>query len=176
VGAVLRGRGVSGDRDSFIDRHFLRPAQEWGDWDALADGLERFPPTPAIWEFIFKVLRGEVKRKKKRPPSVKVRTRYLEIAAFVFDLRQKGIKDFIRQASEFFEIDAKAVGRAVKGCPQMDEELASFVLKGSPKFRHLPKRISVYSGPPVIITEALPVALDRQQDQRPRRARRSKGQ
>jgi hypothetical protein len=166
-----RAAGVSGDRDSFADRHFLRPAKNWGNWHALADGLERGSSlTPAMRKFVVAVLRGEVKRKKERPLSVEVRRQYLEIAAFVFCLKHRGAKDFISKACEFFGTDPKRVRRAVNDFPQMDEETASSVLNGSPKFRDLPSRgISTHSGKPIIMHYRYP-------PERHRRTQRQEGQ
>ena len=116
-------------RFEFGDRWFLRPAIEDGDWDALAGYLERgFPVTPAIRKFLVEVLRGEAKRPKNRPIKAVTRTRQLKVAAFVFDLKQTGARDPIKQAEEVFGMDRRAVQRAVKAWPEMNEELAALVL------------------------------------------------
>ena len=117
-------------RFEFGDRWFLRPAIEDGDWDALAGHLERgFPVTPALRKFLAEVLRGEVRRPKNRPIKAATRTRQLKVAAFVFDLKQAGARDPIKQATEAgFGMDRRTVQRAVAAWPEMNEELAAWVL------------------------------------------------
>jgi hypothetical protein len=114
----------------FGDRWFLRPAIEDGDWDPLADYYRRgFPETPAIRAFVAEVLSGERKRAKTRPIKARTRTAYLQVAAFVFDLRQKGARDPIKQATEAgFGMDRRTVQRAVAAWPEMNEEMAALVL------------------------------------------------
>jgi hypothetical protein len=121
--------------DNFVDRHFLRPAKEDGDWEALATLLESdFEITPDIRAFLAKILREEVKRKKKRPPKARTKTR----TAFVFDLKQKGVRNHIARAEEFFLMDRRGVQRAVECFPTMNAKLADLVLVGSPRFRRRP--------------------------------------
>src|SRR5262245_9641435 len=151
----------------FGDRFPLSAAKA-GDWEELASYIEREGEvTPAMRKFLAAVLRGEAKRPKRRPRTAAIRKRHLEIAALVFELKQRGAKDFIGQASEFFGIDVKAVGRAANDFPHMDAETSSLVLAASPKFRRLPSRgIATHSGPPIVMHYEYP----------PRRKPRAKGQ
>jgi hypothetical protein len=123
------------------DRYFLRPAQEDGDWEALADYLEkRGEVTPAIQaflvDFFIRACRdGRALRRQKRPQKARTLTGSLELAAFVFDLKQKGARDYTVQAERFFGVDRRAVQRAVNAWPKINAEIAAFVISGSPRFR-----------------------------------------
>jgi hypothetical protein len=114
----------------FGDR-FLKPAIEDGDWDPLADYLDRgFPLTAAIRNFLVEVLRGEQKRPKShRPKKMVTPTAYLEVAAFVLDLKQKGARDPIKQATEAgFGMDRRTIQRAVAAWPNLTAETAAEIM------------------------------------------------
>jgi hypothetical protein len=96
----------------------LCAATERHDWEELArfiaDGGE--PITAEIRNFIAAVLRGEVKRPKKRPASTAaVRRRHTEVARFVVLARKLGIKNATQKAAQRYNLDHRSVQRIVAG-------------------------------------------------------------
>jgi hypothetical protein len=123
--------------DNFGDR-VLKAAKECHDWDMLAEYLEKEGEvTPDIRKFLVAMLRDEVKRPKRRPRKAAILVSHLEIAAFVFDQKQKGASDPIQRAVKLFDRDSRFVHRAVKSWPNLDEKQVAFVLSGSPRFKAL---------------------------------------
>jgi hypothetical protein len=122
--------------DNFGDRA-LKAAKECHDWDVLAEYLEKEGEvTPGIRKFFVEIMRKEVKRPPHRlRKAAAILVSHLEIAAFVFDQKQKGAKDHIQRAAKFFRRDSRFVHRAVKSWPNLNEKQVAFVLNGSPRFR-----------------------------------------
>jgi hypothetical protein len=128
-------RGVApASTHSVGDRYFLRPAQKDGDWSPLAQYLDMGGEvTPAIRTFLAAVLRGEAKRppKTRRPIKGATLTGQAEAAALVFKLKPVA-RDYIRQAAREMGRDDEAglqfVKRAAKAWPQMNADLAAWIL------------------------------------------------
>jgi hypothetical protein len=118
----------------FGDRWYLTPAIEDGDRDALADYKRRgFPETPDMRTYDAEVLSGRKRPTKTRPIKAVTRTRQLEIAAFVFDLKQKDERKYIQQAATFFKTYPKAVERAVAAWPNINAEQVAIVFAAKEK-------------------------------------------
>jgi hypothetical protein len=115
----------------FGDRWFLTPAIEDGDWDALEDYRKRgHPETPAMGEFINKILRVEVKRRREgKPRRATILWRDLVIAAVAFGWKQRDGKNYIQKTlDELGLLDPQEVHRARKRWPTLDKEVAELAL------------------------------------------------
>jgi hypothetical protein len=105
----------------FGDRFFLTPAVKDGDWQSLADYLERgFEVTPAIRKFLVRVLRDEVRRPKHRPRQGRTVAKQLPVAAFALALKAGGARDYIEQTVDALGIEPEVVKRAVKSWRKID--------------------------------------------------------
>jgi hypothetical protein len=94
----------------------LYAAAERHDWRELARHIASGGEiTPEIRKFIVAVLRGEVTRPKKRPPSSAAVDRHLTVATFVFLARRFGIKNATQKAAQKYYLDHRSVQRILKG-------------------------------------------------------------
>jgi hypothetical protein len=99
----------------FIDSFVLDPALR-GDWDALAQHLERGGRiTQRQREFLIAVLRGEVKRPKHRPGRGATVEKGEAIAYFVEDAKRNGTRagKAVEAAAKHFAVTTRTVQRAV---------------------------------------------------------------
>jgi hypothetical protein len=94
----------------------LYAAAERHDWQELATYIASGREiTPEIKKFIVAVLRGEVKRPKKRPPSSAAAARHLDVATFVYLARRFGIKNATQKAAQKYNLDHRSVQRLLRG-------------------------------------------------------------
>jgi hypothetical protein len=133
MGRVLLEAGggavVKKPTQSVGDRYFLRPAQEDGDWGALADYLERDGEiTPAIRAFLAQVLRKKI-RPRHRPRKAATLTRNLEVAGFVIEQKRRGVRNPIAQAANLFKINRRTVQQAQREFKKLSAEQQDFVLQ-----------------------------------------------
>ena len=82
----------------FGDRWVLAPVIEDGEFEPLADYLERGGPvTPDIRAFLARDLRRKVKRREGKPRQAAILRRDLVIAAVAFNWEQRGEKNTFRK-------------------------------------------------------------------------------
>jgi hypothetical protein len=93
----------------------LYAAAERHDWQELARYIASGGEiTPEIKKFIAAVLRGEVKRPKKRPPSGPAADRHRDVATFVYLARRFGIKNATQKAAQKYNLDHRSVQRLLR--------------------------------------------------------------
>jgi hypothetical protein len=118
-------REAEGDEEHFADRFFLKPAQEDGDWKALANYFDNGGPlTLAMRRFLADVLRG-AKRKKHAPKKSTMPARQLMIGGFVEHLERQNAHDPIRRAMTVFDVSRSTVKTAkhkFEKCEPADRE------------------------------------------------------
>jgi hypothetical protein len=120
VRAVVQEDVVGAHRDYFKDMFWLRPAQDNGDWETLAQYIERGSEiTSAMRKFIAGVLRGQIKRPRGRPRKAEIDERAEAIAWFVHEARQKAKQEgarapkIIEAAAKHFKVTTRTVQRAI---------------------------------------------------------------
>jgi hypothetical protein len=114
-----------------VNDNFLEPAEEDGDWDLLAEFFDQggyHRVTKEMGEFLSKVLRGEIKRRRGRVKSHRTRDLYLQIGQFVKSAVDDGAKLAAakRSAQKEFRKDLKTVERAIKYLREAEEAFARF--------------------------------------------------
>jgi hypothetical protein len=106
---VISGDGIAGEMA-------LYAAAKRHDWQELASYIASGAEiTPEIRKFVAAVLRGEVKRPKKRPLSSTVSSRHHDVATFVFLARRLGIKNATQKAGQNYNLGHRSVQRILKG-------------------------------------------------------------
>jgi hypothetical protein len=100
----------------YEDDLFLRPARANGDWDLFTQYIEEGNViTSAMRKYIAGILRGEERRKRKRPRKRDTTERAMQIISFVNDAISSGMKPGKANlaAAEKFGVNVKTVQRAM---------------------------------------------------------------
>ena len=129
-----KARGIPEPDDGYETFRAACEAAKRGDFDALADCIERgfdLPPEPAFRTFLADIVRGKIKRPASRPVKTATAHRDLEIAAFVHWRRQSGDSAPIQRAVDFFWADRRAVQRAAR--QWQDKNALSRAIRGCQK-------------------------------------------
>src|SRR5687767_4021781 len=87
-----------------------------GDWEPLIDYVEnRMPITTELYEVLGEILKGELKRPNRRPPSSKIAQKSLGMAIAVALLKDKGqpTESAVTQISQEYRTSTRTVYRAM---------------------------------------------------------------
>jgi len=104
-------------------------AAKAGDWKPLDDYIAKGFPLPDSLRQYFRGLLPYAPRPPHRAAKTTVARHSLEIAAFVWRLKQDGVRDPIVQAANRFKLGRRKVQQACNEFEQLSSESREFILQ-----------------------------------------------